>query len=84
MGILGFRSGMLFLLFWLGLGFTEGELDLCRDSFGISVFISLGAFYDVSTVGTKFLLELAVWYYVHLLSFPFQALVLVEFSYSRG
>ena len=61
---------MLFLFFWLGLGFTEGELDLCRNSFGIPVFISLDVFYDGSTVGTKFLLELAVRYYVCLLSFP--------------
>ena len=75
---------MLFLLFWLRLGFTEGELDLCRDSFGISVFISLGAFYDVSTVGAKLLSELAVWHYVHLFSFPLQALVLMELSYSCG
>ena len=61
---------MLFLLFWFGFGFTEGELEFCRNSFGILVFISLGAFYDGSTVGTKFLFELAVRYYVHLLSFP--------------
>ena len=60
---------MFFLLLWFGLGFTEGELDLCRNSFEIAVFISLGAFYDGLTVGAKFLLELAVWYYVHLLSF---------------
>ena len=75
---------MLFLLFWFGLGFTEGELDLRRNSFGIPVFISLLTFYDGSTVGAKFLLELAVRYYVRLLPFSLQALVFMELSYSRG
>ena len=85
MGFFGFCGGTLLFFFWLWFWFAEGELDLCGDSFGIPVFVSLHTLNDGSSIGTKFLLELTIWYYrlgtVNLKSFISKVLLRIKWKF---